>query len=176
MKNGNMEKTIPEEDEDLITIISSDEVLRQQLVSDRTIGDGGDDETRETLPLLLKSGMHRPADCSCFAFVIQGIVVLEIVSLLFYVTLLLYSTRLKNIDRNRDAVVLFLYVLTVMSYGIFSLQIRFRIGIKILAAIVKAFASSVFFAFSLEHTMLLPAFFFYFFPAIISTSINIVLS
>ena len=101
----------------------------------------------ETLPLLVKpsrtGGLHH--DCSCFSFVVQGLVVLEIVSLLFYVTLLLYSTRLKNIDRNRDAIALFIYVLVVMSYGIFSLQIRFKIGIKILAAIVKAFASSVFF-------------------------------
>lgn len=164
-----MAKAIPcGEGEDLIAIISSDEVL-----AGRTVSTGS-----ESLPLLLKPNRNRGQhpDCSCFSFVVQGLVVLEIVSLLFYVTLLLYSTRIKNIDRNRDAIALFLYVLIVMSYGIFSLQIRFKIGIKILAAVVKTFASSVFFAFSLEHTILLPAFFFYFFPAIISTSINIVLS
>jgi hypothetical protein len=109
-----MAKTIPEENEDdgdLVTIISSDEVLRQQLTS------GDIPDASERLPLLLEAGGRRgggsATDCSCFSFVIQGLVVLEIVSLLFYVTLLLYSTRLKNIDRNRDAIVLFIYVLVV---------------------------------------------------------------
>ena len=135
----------------------------------------------QSLPLLHDDDGHGRGSSlrlgTCLAFVLQALVVLELVSLLFFVTLLLYWTRARNADRNRDAVGLFLYVLLVMAYDVWSLQAGsgLAIGVRVLAAVTKALASSLFFAFSLQHPVLLPAFFFYFFPAALSASISIVL-
>lgn len=110
-------------------------------------------------------------------FVLQGIVILEVVSLIFFVTILLYTqTYPTNYDRNKNAIGLFVYVLFMMVYGIFSLQISFGIGIKVVTALLKSFAASVFFSLSLQHIILLPVFFFYFFPAVIATCVNFVLT
>ena len=179
-----------EEEADLThVVISSGEVMEQRRLSQHqhqesdawVCGQSWHRRFSEATPLLLEANsgsqpLRHSTDCSCFRFALQGLLVLEIVSLMFYVTLLLYSTQVKNSDRNREAVGLFIYVMVVMMYELFSLQIGCPLRVRIIAAVIKAFASSVFFAFSLEHTILLPAFFFYFFPTVISTSIHIVLS
>ena len=115
---------------------------------------------------------------SCFfQFALQLIVILEMISLIFFVTMLLYTRTFEsNLDRNKNAMGLFSYVLFMMVYGVFSLHISFGIGVKVITALLKCFATSVFFTLSLQNIILLPAFFFYFFPAVIATCINFVLT
>jgi len=115
---------------------------------------------------------------SClFQIVLTGVVVLEMLSLIFFATLLLYTEEFgTNYDRNLNAIGLFFYVFFMMTYGLFSLHVSFGIGVKILTALLKSFATSVFFTLSLQHVILLPMFFIYFFPAVISTCINFVLT
>ena len=104
---------------------------------------------------------------SCgFTFIIQALVILELVSLIFYITLFLYSFDRTSYPRTSSSLILASYVIVVMIYSLYSLQSEFPIILKILGSAIKLFISSLFFAFSLEHLMLLPAFFFYFFPTI----------
>ena len=104
---------------------------------------------------------------SCgFIFLQQSLVILELVSLIFYVTLFLYSFDQNVYQRNVNALALVSYILIVMIYSLYSLQMDFPILLKLLGSCVKLFISSLFFAFSLEHIVLLPAFFFYFFPTV----------
>jgi hypothetical protein len=123
-----------------------------------------------------RSPREEPHSC-LFHFVLQGIIILEVVSLIFFVTTLLYTqTYPTNYDRNKNAVGLFAYVFFMMTYGLFSLEFSFGIGVKVVTALLKSFAASVFFSLSLQHTILLPVFFFYFFPAVIATCVNFVLT
>lgn len=128
-----------------------------------------------TQPVTPKSGRSWRKSCG-FIFLQQAFVILELVSLIFYVTLFLYSFGDSHIvQRNKSAFALVAYILIVMIYSLYSLQLDFPILLKILASVVKLFISSLFFAFSLEHIILLPAFFFYFFPTVAGICIHFLL-
>lgn len=110
---------------------------------------------------------------SCgFIFLNQALVILELVSLIFYVTLFLYSFDENLPQRNINAISLGSYILIVMIYSLYSLQLDFPILLKIAGSSVKIFVSSILFAFSLKHIILLPAFFFYFFPTVAGICIH----
>lgn len=134
----------------------------------------------ESAPLLISPkkkhfpGVDNKSCCVDFSYYLNKFIILETISLITFLSLMLYSVNEDVITRNKPMIITVIVMLIISNmFTFFSLKFSYPFKFKALIGAVKALATSYLFTFSIVHPDILPIFFFYFFSTTASICITL---
>lgn len=120
-------------------------------------------------------GVDNKQCCVDFHYYLNKFIILETISLITFLSVMLYSIEESVINKNKPMIITVIVLLIIANiFTYFSLKFTYSFLMKVTIGSVKALATSYLFTFSIVHPDILPIFIFYFFSTMASVCTSLV--